>query len=327
MFKRNNILEKQIFSISSEHDFEQTALNVFNYQYENVSVYRDFCKHIGKTHPQHWTEIPFLPISLFKTHTILVEGAVPEKTFKSSGTTSNNRSKHSLAFLDVYEKSFFTTFTSFFGDIQNTVILGLLPNYIEQGDSSLVYMVEGLVKKSNNKLSGFFLHEYDALYQKVQEAKKLNLKVIILGVAYALMDLADNNMDLSETLIIETGGMKGRRKELLKDELHDYLKTGLSISQVHSEYGMTELLSQAYLMKDGYFKHPNWMRFLMRDTNDPFSFVKTGKTGGINVIDLANLYSCSFIATDDLGVAHAKGIKIVGRFDNSDIRGCNLMVS
>lgn len=317
----------RIFSIHSDESFEKTALEVFYFQYEHNSIYRTFADSLGKANPKSLNEIPFLPIGFFKTHSVI--SCKPENvelTFLSSGTTDSTRSKHLIHSASIYEKSFEASYRKFIGNPEEQVILGLLPNYIKQGNSSLVFMVDKLIQLSQSKLSGFMLNELESVKLIYSEAISSGKKVVIFGVSYALLDLAEKGTDLSHALIIETGGMKGRRAELTKEELHQELMNGLNVPFVSSEYGMTELLSQAYSNKEGLFTEPNWMKILIRDTNDPFSYVATGKSGGINVIDLANIYSCSFIATQDLGKIIDDKFQLLGRFDNADIRGCNLMV-
>jgi hypothetical protein len=319
-------LEDEIFSIRSSADFERVALEVFRFQSKECQVYKEFIEKLGHKTPRCIEEIPFLPISFFKTHDILADAKNFELTFLSSGTTGSNRSKHLVYKSSLYEKSFIHTYRQFIGNPEEQVILGLLPNYLEQGNSSLVYMVNKLIEITKSPLSGFLLNDLHNVEKNYQLAIASGKKVVIFGVSYALLDLAEKNIHLSEALIIETGGMKGRRKELTKDELHAELSKGLNVPFISSEYGMTELLSQAYSDKNGLFTTPNWMKILCRDINDPLTYVDQGKTGGINVIDLANLYSCSFIATQDLGKIEGDSFQIMGRFDNSDIRGCNLMV-
>jgi phenylacetate-coenzyme A ligase PaaK-like adenylate-forming protein len=317
----------RIFSIHSDESFEKTALEVFRFQYENNSIYRSFVNSLGKVNPTSITDIPFLPIGFFKTHSVI--SCNPENielTFLSSGTTDSTRSKHLIHSASIYEKSFEASYRKFIGKPEKQVILGLLPNYIEQGNSSLVYMVDKLIHLSQSNLSGFMLNDLESVKSIYTEATSSGKKVVIFGVSYALLDLAEKGTDLSQALIIETGGMKGRRAELTKEELHQELMNGLNVPFVSSEYGMTELLSQAYSNKEGLFTEPNWMKILIRDTNDPFCYVSAGKSGGINVIDLANIYSCSFIATQDLGKIIEDKFQLLGRFDNADIRGCNLMV-
>lgn len=318
-------LEQEIFD-ASEATFTQIALKVFDFQYANCSVYRQFVDSINRPKPKTIEEIPFLPIDFFKTHEIISSKTKSDVLFLSSGTTQQTRSKHFVVKAELYEKSFLKTYVYFTGALENQVILALLPNYLEQGNSSLVYMVENLVKATQHELSGFFKDDFSALLTNYQKAIDLGKKVVIFGVSYALLDLAEQKPNLSQATIIETGGMKGRRKELSKTELHQLLKDAFQTKFISSEYGMTELFSQAYSDKDEFFCLPAWMKVLIRDTNDPFCYFPENKTGGINVIDLANLYSCSFISTQDLGQISDKGLKLMGRFDNADIRGCNLMV-
>lgn len=324
---RDIVLENEIFNVTSS-SFEAVALTVFLYQFKHNKTYRNFCKLVKQTSPKVLSEIPCMPISFFKYEKVVTHDCEPELVFKSSGTTQSGRSSHYVLCKEMYERSFFTTYKTHFGSLEDQVVLALLPNYLEQGDSSLVYMVDHLIRKTQDSKSGFYLNNRQDLINTIHKLKKDSAKkVVLFGVSYALLDLAEENVDLSDVTVIETGGMKGRRKELVKEELHELLKNGLNLSHVNSEYGMTELLSQAYLDKDLNFKAPNWMKIQIRDVNDPFSYLRDGQTGGVNVIDLANLYSCSFIATDDLGKKEADFFKILGRFDHSDIRGCNLLVS
>jgi len=323
------ISEKDIFKISSDEEFETTALAVFQFQYNTVKVYRDFCDllKVDPTSVQNLEDIPFLPIQFFKSHKILADNSDSEKIFFSSGTMGVGTSKHFVNDLSLYKKSFLTTFTNYFGDLEELCVLALLPSYLEQENSSLVFMADELIKKTNNPHSGFYLDETEALIEKLQYFESSNQKTILLGVSYALLDLIEQqSFHLKNTIIMETGGMKGRRKEMIKEELHHLLKKGFGVSTIYSEYGMTELLSQAYSKGDGIFTCPPWMKVITRDTEDAQSKVME-QTGGINIIDLCNLYSCSFIATQDLGKTYADGsFEILGRFDDSDIRGCNLMV-
>ena len=323
------MLENDIFKCSNQAEFENLALQVFQFQYNKTAIYREFCDLLkvrpSKVHSVN--DIPFLPIQFFKSHSVLAEGYPAEETFLSSSTTGAIPSKHHVAKLSVYEDSFFKTFETVFGNPSKYCILALLPSYLERGNSSLVYMVDQLIKKSENEDSGFYLDTMSDLAEKLIRLESTDKKTILFGVSYALLDLVTlNNFQLKNTIVIETGGMKGRRKEMVKDELHTLLQDGFGINSIHSEYGMTELLSQAYSQGHGRFSCPPWMRLLTRDTNDALSLVE-GKTGGINIIDLANMYSCSFIATQDLGKLYPDGsFEILGRFDESDIRGCNLMV-
>ena len=326
--QRNISLEQAIFDLKSDAtSFEKVALSVFQWQYENNSVYRQFCDLMQQNNPSCLHEIPFLPIAFFKDRAILQENLSAKILFQSSGTTGSKRSAHHVAFPTIYEKSFIWTYEQKIGLPAKQIIFALLPNYIAQGDSSLVYMVNHLINSTKHPLSGFFLGELDQLVEKIALAKKEDREIILFGVSYAVLDLCEKELDLSHVTIIETGGMKGRRREMIKEELHEILIKHLAPKKLTSEYGMTELLSQAYLCDDQYFDGPPWMKILIRDTNDPKTFLPDNRSGGVNVIDLANLYSCAFIATDDLGQRINDGrFKVLGRFDNSDIRGCNLLV-
>ncbi len=323
------ISETSIFTIATESEFETSAVAVFHFQYENVKVYRNFCDllKIDPTSVQKLKDIPFLPIQFFKSNIVSVHPTKNEAIFTSSGTTGSVVSKHFVLDLSLYKKSFILSFENYFGPPENTIILALLPSYLERENSSLVYMVDRLIKKSNNPHSGFYLDETDNLIDKILFLESTNQKTILFGVSYALLDLIETkSFQLKNTIIMETGGMKGRRKEMIKEELHHKLMEGFGVSKIHSEYGMTELLSQAYSIGNGIFTCPPWMKVITRDTEDAQSRI-LGQTGGINIIDLANLNSCSFLATQDLGKVYPDGsFKILGRFDDSDIRGCNLMV-
>ncbi|MCB0464192.1 MAG: acyl transferase [Aequorivita sp.] len=323
------MLEKEIFNINTSEDFNRLALEVFRFQYENVQVYHQFCNLLKTNISEVKTieKIPFLPIQFFKSHKVLAENVTEEIIFTSSGTTGSINSKHYVANLKLYEKSFLKAFERQYGNPSDFSILALLPSYLEREGSSLIYMVECLIEKSKNHNSGFYLHEIDALVEKLKFLEKSGQRTILIGVSYALLDLIEERkFQLKNTIIMETGGMKGRRKEMIKEELHQILKKGLGVEKIHSEYGMTELLSQAYSCGNGIFSSPPWMKVLTRDTEDAFSYAFK-KTGGINVIDLANLNSCAFIATQDLGKTFTDGtFEVLGRFDSSDIRGCNLMV-
>ena len=318
-----------IFNIQTEIEFENKALQVFKFQYEHVAIYRTYCDLL-KVNPNtvsKITDIPFLPVTFFIQKTILAKNYVSEKIFSSSGTTGNETSKHYVADIKLYEASFMNAFTQQYGNIEDYTILALLPNYLEREGSSLVYMADALITKSKHPKSGFYLHNLDALAATLKKLEAQKKKTLLIGVSYALLDLIDLHvLNLEHTIVMETGGMKGRRKELIKQALHEKLKRGFGVPTIHSEYGMTELLSQAYSKGKGIFNCPPWMKILTRDTQDPRSWVQ-GKTGGINVIDLANQYTCSFIATQDLGRTHKDGsFEILGRFDTSDLRGCNLMI-
>ena len=321
---------KDIFSISTLEEFNKKALQVFEYQYKNNPVYQKFAQllHRSPAEVNCVEEIPFLPIGLFKSHKILSSEASAEVIFSSSGTTGTQTSKHYVTDLKVYEESFRRGFTHFYNNVEDYAVLALLPSYLERKGSSLIYMVQDLIEKSNNPASGFYLHDLDELVQKLQDLEEKGQKTLLIGVSFALLDLAEQyRLNLKHTIVMETGGMKGRRKEMIRTELHEVLKKGLGVEAIHSEYGMTELLSQAYALKNGIFECPPWMKILIREPEDALSLLPEGKSGGINVIDLANINSCSFIATQDLGKNLGGGkTEILGRFDHSDIRGCNLMV-
>ena len=319
-----------IFNIQTEKQFEDLALQIFKFQFENNRVYRSFCDLLYK-HPSDiktLQEIPFLPIQFFKTHPVLSSQEPVKATFTSSGTTGSITSKHLVSNLKIYEQSFTKGFQQFYGNIEDYVILALLPSYLEREGSSLIYMVDAMIKKSNHPESGFYLNNLSELKSTLLKLESEDKKILLIGVSFALLDLVETyQFNLKHTIIMETGGMKGRRKELIRDELHGQLKQGFGLETIHSEYGMTELLSQAYSKGHGIFKTPSWMRILTRDIEDALSIMPKGNSGGINVIDLANINSCSFIATQDLGKVHENdSFEIIGRFDNSDIRGCNLMV-
>ncbi|TAF44314.1 MAG: acyl transferase [Sphingobacteriales bacterium] len=319
-----------IFAIKSSNDFNTVALQVFNYQSVNNPIYREYIKHLGVivSEVKSIAQIPFLPIAFFKHHLIISGNSPTQIIFKSSGTTASAQSKHHVSNVKIYEQSYTQAFNYFYGNIKNTCILALLPNYLERDGSSLIYMVNDLIAKSEHPQSGFFLYNTDELLAILGNLKSQNQKTILIGVTFALLDFVEKHtINFPELIVIETGGMKGKRKEMIREELHELLKKGLGVSYIHSEYGMTELLSQAYSSGDGIFKCPKWMQIFIRDTNDPLALLENGKTGGINVIDLANIHSCSFIATQDVGKKHAKtSFEVLGRFDNSDIRGCNLML-
>ena len=316
-------LESEIFNIKTAKDFNALALEIFQNQAKNIPVYKKYLRHL-KYNPEQTKDIntiPFLPIRFFKSYTIKKENCKTEQLFKSSGTTLNTRSKHHVSSLKIYKKSFTECFNIHYGNIKDYTVLALLPSYIEQGDSSLIYMVNELIKISGNQ-SQFIPNDITKMSYIFNKLK--NKKVLLIGVSYALLEMAEQkDWDFSNWTIMETGGMKGKRKELTRGELHHILKSAFNVNTIHSEYGMTELLSQAYCQKDGYFSTPPWMKVKIREVNDPFSYCPENKTGGINIIDLANINSCSFIATDDLGKKNEKGFKVLGRFDQSDVRGCN----
>ena len=323
-------MQNEIFNIQTPEEFTQVALQVFKHQFKNNKVYRSFCDLLY-VHPSDVTtieQIPFLPIQFFKSKKVLSSSDEIQEIFSSSGTTGSITSKHLVTDLSWYETSYLKGFNHFYGNIENYVVLALLPNYLERKGSSLVYMVDDLIKKSKQSESGFYLDNLDKLIKKLIELDKKGQKVLLIGVSFALLDLIEKHQfNLKNTIVMETGGMKGRRKELVRHELHAILSKGFGIQKIHSEYGMTELLSQGYSKGNGVFNCPPWMQILIRDTEDALTILPNGKSGGINVIDLANYNSCAFIATQDLGkVSQNNDIEIIGRFDNSDIRGCNLMV-
>ncbi len=328
-------IRKDIFSVNAAR-FDSLALEVFHFQYNNNEVYRQYCD-IVKTNPKtinSLDKIPFLPIQFFKTKEIVSGSFEPAMIFESSGTTDSVNSKHFVKDSGLYEESFLKAFNMFYGDLKGRCILGLLPSYLERKHSSLVYMINELIKQSGHSESGFYLYDTDKLYRTLVENENNKQQTLLIGVTYALLDFADMYpIRLRHTIIMETGGMKGRRQELTREEVHMQLKQQFGETEVHSEYGMTELLSQAYSPGKGIFNCPPWMRVVLRSEDDPFNIVlphavKTQyMAGAVNIIDLANLYSCSFIATDDVGRLYSDGsFEILGRMDNSDIRGCGLMV-
>ncbi len=321
------IFDSKIVNVQNEAEFEDLALEIFDFQKSNCAIYKDYVRLLGRENPKSISEIPFLPIQFFKTHEVLSKPKTGNETlFLSSGTGLVGSSKHLVSDILIYEQSFRRAYELQFGDPTNQVILALLPNYIEQGNSSLVYMVNDLINRSENELSGFILNDFDEIRERYHSALSSGKKVVIFGVSYALLDLAEQGFDLSKAIIIETGGMKGRREELSKDDLHNRIKNGLGVDYVSSEYGMTELLSQAYSEKNSVFQTPPWMRVIFSDVYDPLTIVSGASSSIINVIDLANINSCSFIQTQDLGRKVDNGFVLDGRLDLSDIRGCNLMV-
>jgi phenylacetate-coenzyme A ligase PaaK-like adenylate-forming protein len=324
------ILRERIFRIKNQEEFLKAALDILEYQYYNNSIYHDFASLLGKKPERIKTldGIPFLPVEFFRNHKIITADLPVEMIFKSSGTTALSHSRHFVTDLSLYEESFLKTFSLFYGDPRQYLIAALLPSYTEREGSSLVYMADKLIGVSRNPLSGFYKVNTVDLINTVKKAKGQNQKVLLLGVSFALLDLAEKHSpDLSGVIVVETGGMKGRRKEMTRSDLHKTLAEKFNLNIIHSEYGMTELMSQAYSKGGGIYYCPPWMKVLIRDPQDPLSvYSETGRTGGINIIDLANFNSCSFIATGDLGKLHDDGgFEVLGRFDNSDIRGCNLM--
>lgn len=321
---------QNIFNIQTEEDFLNVALETFRFQAKNNIIYKEFIRllNITVSDVKRLEQIPFLPIQFFKTHKIISTNASVKEIFYSSGTTGMQLSKHFVTDINLYKTSYTKGFSSFYGAISNYTILALLPNYLERKGSSLVFMIDDLIKKTGKQESGFYLNNIDELAQKLRYLDQKGEKILLIGVSFALLDLIEKHQfQLKNTIVMETGGMKGRRKEIIRQELHQLLKKGFGVRQIHSEYGMTELLSQAYSLGNGIFKTPKWMKIIIRDTEDALSILPENKTGGINIIDLANRNSCSFLATQDLGKKLENNtFEILGRFDNSDIRGCNLMV-
>ena len=325
-------LEDKIFSVQKQ-GFEQLALEIFRLQYNENKLYRSFTDalHIDPANVNSVASIPFLPVSFFKRHEILTGSFTPEVIFESSGTTQTGNSRHQVKSIDLYRRSFIKAFELFYGSPENWCIAGLLPSYLERKNSSLVMMVDELIELSGHPGSGFYLYEHDKLSRLIKANEAAAQKTLLIGVTFALLDLAEFfQYPLKHTTVMETGGMKGRRKEITRAEVHDILKNAWNLDAIHSEYGMTELLSQGYSYGDGVFRCPPWMNIILRDEDDPLTIkpVHTSKQerGLINVIDLANIYSCAFIATDDIGMLYADGsFEVAGRMDSSDVRGCSLM--
>lgn len=324
------MLQNAIFNISNQEQFEKLTLKVFKHQFENNPVYRSYCDLLFKnpSDTKRIEDIPFLPIQFFKTHQVITGEKEPDIIFSSSGTTGSTTSKHYVHDLKLYEQSFTKAFELQYGQPTDYVILGLLPSYLERTGSSLIYMVNHFIKHSPHPESNFYLNNLDELYKTLQSLESQGKKTLLIGVSFALLDFVEQyQLRLNHTIVMETGGMKGRRTELVRAELHEQLCQGFGVDCIHSEYGMTELLSQAYSKENGVFECPPWMKIVIRDTEDPLTILSTNKNGGINIIDLANLNSCAFIATQDLGKLHHNGsFEVIGRFDHSDVRGCNLMV-
>ena len=327
----------KIFS-AGEQNFEDLALEIFRFQYEGNPVYRSYTDviRVKQESVDRLEAIPFLPVGFFKTKEVKTGNFDPEIIFESSGTTQTKNSHHFVKDISLYKESFTKAFETMYGSIDKLCVLGLLPSYLERGNSSLVYMVDSLIKKSKNPQSGFYLYDYEKLENTLKTLENLQQKTLLIGVTYALLDFAEKfPVSLKHTIIMETGGMKGRQKEMTKMEVHAYLKKAFSLNEIHSEYGMTELLSQAYAKKDGRFQCPAWMKVMIRDDEDPLTVRNLQSaacnkqqtiTGAINIIDLANVYSCSFIATDDVGKFYQdNSFEVLGRMDGSDLRGCSLL--
>lgn len=313
----------------NDSNFEDIAIRLFRFQAENNPVYKQYLQNL-KVKPdqiEHLTQVPFLPISFFKTQTIQTGQWIPETEFKSSGTTGLQTSRHSVANLAFYQQHAIKTFEQFYGSLKQYHILALLPAYLERAGSSLIAMIDQFIRASESDHSGYYLYNHEALLQKINVLNPGPRKILLWGVSFALLDLAENfEIDLSRALVMETGGMKGRRQEITRQELHAFLNQKFNTKVIHSEYGMTELMSQAYSQGFGYYRYPPWMKVIIREINDPFTYL-SGKVGGINVVDLANFSTCAFIETQDLGkLIEKEQFEILGRIDNSDVRGCNLLV-
>jgi hypothetical protein len=322
--------KNKVFKISSPIEFQKVALELFHYQFQYNSVYHDYVLHLGvdPSHVNQIEEIPFLPIGFFKTHPVQTRNFVAAQSFTSSGTTGNTPSVHLVKEPQHYIDAFTASLGCFYPKWDEMCILALLPSYLEREGSSLVLMADYLIKHSKDADSGFYLDDLEKLSELLMQKSLQGKKVLLLGVTFALLDLAAQfPKSLNSIIIMETGGMKGRRKEMIRTEVHTVLKRAFKVDKIHSEYGMTELMSQAYAIEEGKFNCPPWMQVIIRETTDPFTSASIGKTGGVNIIDLANIDSCAFIETQDLGRKHKDdSFEIMGRFDNSDIRGCNLMV-
>jgi hypothetical protein len=322
--------EPDVFA--QDHDFSEKALAMFRFQCDNNAVYKRYINALNcdVAKVSAIDQIPFMPISFFKQFNITSTTFKPQIIFESSGTTGMATSRHLVKDVQLYEQSFMTAFKAFYGPVEDYCILGLLPSYLERNSSSLVYMVQQMIEAGKHPLSGFYLYNFEELYHKLQQLQAAGQKTLLIGVTYALLDFSEAfPIRLDHTVVMETGGMKGRKKEILRTEVHNQLKVAFGVDQIHSEYGMTELLSQAYAYRDGFFQTPYWMKVVLREEDDPLAITTTTKkqvSGAINVIDLANIYSCSFIATDDIGRLHPDGsFEVLGRMDNSDIRGCSLL--
>jgi phenylacetate-coenzyme A ligase PaaK-like adenylate-forming protein len=328
--KTINTLKQKIFEVTPPN-FESLALEIFRFQYENNPVYHQYVNILKRDIDaiQTLADIPFMPISFFKTHKVVTAENTPQKIFESSGTTGQLTSKHYIHDLGLYEASFMQCFETFFGNISHYCILGLLPSYLERNNSSLVYMVNHLITKSQHPQSRFYLNEYDTLQQVMHQLEEKQQRYILFGVTFALLDFSEKfPLPVSCGTIVETGGMKGRGKELIRAQLHETLQQRFNTENITSEYGMTELLSQAYMQPNHSFQSPPWMKILIRDIYNPFHYLEANQSGAINVIDLANIHSCSFIETADIGKLNAdNSFEVLGRIDTSEVRGCNLLVA
>ena len=323
-------LTDKIFRVAGKDMFKETALEIFRFQATGCPLYSEYLRLLGTD--IHGIDdicsIPFMPISFFRDHTVITGGGVPERIFLSSGTQGVRQSRHAVTDTGIYDESIERAFRIYYGDPGRYAVMGLLPSYLEREGSSLIYMVRRLMSLSGHEYGGFFPDNHDALIVAIRKAREQGLRVMIIGVTFALLDLAGRHpTDMRDVIIMETGGMKGRRREMIREEVHDIIRSAFGVSSVHSEYSMTELLSQAYSKGEGLFTTPPWMKVLIRDNHDPLSHTcEAGAAGGISIIDLANIWSCSFIATADLGRMHNDSVfEVLGRYDNSDIRGCSLL--
>lgn len=327
---RRSSLADKIFDVSNESQFNELALEIFQFQFTHNPVYKSWCDSLNRTpaNVKHLNQVPFLPVEFFKNFPIKSWQGDPITTFSSSGTTGQITSQHHVADTYIYERSLMKGFQLEYGKPSDWIIIGLLPAYLERQGSSLVYMTDILIRESGQHESGFYLNNYEELALLLRRLKDNNKKVWLIGVSFALLDMAEKQPEAWENLVVvETGGMKGRRREMIRTDLHETIRSKWRIARLHSEYGMTELFSQAWMNDSGRFHTPPWMKVMIRETNDPFSYAENGKTGGINVVDLANLDSCAFISTSDLGKKFTdETFDVLGRFDHSDVRGCNLMV-
>ncbi len=328
MFKTNDFINN-IFN-SNLKNFDELTLQAFAYQFDNNKLYNQYCKHNKIEDKQsilNITQIPFLPIQFFKSKKIICGTANEEIIFTSSSTSGQGESKHFVTDISIYKNSFFKAFEIFYGPIKDYCFLALLPSYLERNGSSLIMMCDELIKTSKHPLSNFYLHNHADLFEVLKELNNKKHKTILLGATFGLLDFAEEfQVNFPELIVIETGGMKGRKKEMIRSEIHEILQNGFGVNKIHSEYGMTELLSQAYSNGDGLFECPPWMKVKISDNTDPFSFVNENKSGVINIIDLANINSCCFIQTQDIGKQNNKGqFEVLGRLDYSDIRGCSLL--
>lgn len=326
-----DILKKLIFETGSDAEFNQTALRVFRYQYEHNPVYRRYADLVGCTPNAltHFSQIPFLPVEFYKSQKVISQHAVPTRVFKSSGTSGQVQSSHYVVDEQLYQQSILGCFRHFYGNPEDYIIFGLVPSISERPDSSLAYMLDFLIRESHNAESGIYLGNEEKLHRKIHAFSLQKKKMLLIGLSYALLDMAEEfPLNAPDLTVVETGGMKGRREELIREQLHERICSGFGVSCVHSEYSMSELLSQAWSAGNGVFHCPPWMKVLVRDTGDPLSVLGMGARGGINIIDLANLYTCSFLAVQDIGTVHDDGsFEISGRFDNSDLRGCSLLLT